>query len=563
MRFFSKKPKHHIELDEIFIDASNLPSFNKGRLEGRLSLPLSPRGILGVGAIFLLIALVFFGQAFNLQVVQGKAFAERSENNRLDISLLIAPRGMLYDRTGERLAWNEEDAQSSDFALRGYTDRRGLGQLLGYVRYPKKDSSGFYFRTEYEGVSGIESAYNHALAGENGEQLIEIDAMQNVISEHVAHPAVAGAPITLSIDAEFSEVLHDALASTSEKYEFRSGASVVMDVHSGEIIAFANFPSFNPEVLAKGSNVEAIDALNADIRMPFLNRVVSGLYTPGSVIKPFIAYAALTEKIIDPERQILSTGSITIPNPYNPDNPSIFKDWRAHGLVDMRHAIAVSSNVYFYTIGGGYRDQEGLGIARINKYMRLFGFGESVETALSDRKSGIVPSPAWKKEVFNEDWRLGDTYLTSIGQYGFQVTLLQMLRAYGAIANGGTMLTPHVLPGEVMPSYDLHLDQSHLAVVREGMRLSTLEGTERSLNRDDVHIAGKTGTAEVGVGNAFINSWAVGYFPYENPKYVFVTLLEHGPHNNLFGSAPTMSGVFNWLAKNRPEYLKIDNTKPE
>ena len=558
MRFFSKKRKTDIEFDEIFMDSSNLPSFNRGRLEGRLALPLSRASIVGVGVVFALIALVFLGQMFRLQVLEGAAFAERSENNRLDTSLIIARRGVLSDARGERLAWNTEDADLSDFAARAYTERRGLGQLLGYVRYPKKDSSGFYFRTEYEGVSGLEAAYDTPLAGENGEQLVEIDATHRVISEHVAHLPVAGESLTLTLDAEFSEVLYDALRATSEQYGFRSGAGAVMDVHTGEIIALANFPSFNPEVLAKGSDAAAIKALNEDERLPFLNRIISGLYTPGSIVKPFLAYGALAEGIIDPQKQILSAGSITIPNPYNPDNPSVFNDWRAHGLVDMRRAIAVSSNVYFYAIGGGYGGQEGLGITRINTYMRLFGFGEPVDIPLSSGQSGTVPNPAWKKEVFDDEWRLGDTYFTAIGQFGFQVTPLQMLRAYGAIANGGTLLTPHFVAGENAPSRDLALDQSALAIIHEGMRQSVQDGTTRALNRSDVHIAGKTGTAQVGVDNEFINSWAVGFFPYENPTYVFVTLLEHGPRTNLFGSAPTMSGVINWLVHNRPEYLDGD-----
>ncbi|MBI4086469.1 hypothetical protein HY416_00600 [Candidatus Kaiserbacteria bacterium] len=555
LNIFRKKRRSTIEFDEIFLDASNLPSFNTGRLEGRLALPLSRASIIGVGIAFILIALVFLGQAFRLQIVHGEEFRERSENNRLDTSLVIAPRGVIYDRRGELLAWNTEDADISDFSARAYTDRRGLGQLLGHVSYPKKDSSGVYFRTEYEGISGIESAYNGQLAGENGEQLIEIDATQEVISHHVAHPSRAGEPLTLSIDAEFSEALHDALATTSEEYDFRSGAGVVMDVHTGEVIALANFPSYNPGLLAKGTDAEAIHALTQDERLPFLNRIVSGLYTPGSIVKPFMAYAALAEKIIDPSKQILSTGSIVIPNLYNPSNPSVFNDWRAHGLVDMRRAIAVSSNVYFYTIGGGYGGQAGLGISRINDYMHRFGFGEPVHTPLAEGKAGTVPNPEWKEETFGEEWRLGDTYFTSIGQFGFQVTPLQMLRAYGAIANGGTMLTPHFIQGEPSSSYDLRLDPAYLAVIREGMRQSATDGTARSLNRGDIHIAAKTGTAQIGANNEFINSWAVGYFPYENPKYVFVTLLEHGPRTNLFGSAPTMSRVINWLAHNRPEYL--------
>ena len=140
-----------------------------------------------------------------------------------------------------------------------------------------------------------------------------------------------------------------------------------------------------------------------DEDLPLLNKVIAGAYTPGSIIKPFLALAALKENIIDPEKIIVSTGSITVPNPYNPSLPSVFTDWKAHGEVDMRRAIEVSSNVYFYHIGGGYEDQEGLGIERIDDYMRHFGFGGHSGVALPGELSGVVPNPEWKREVFNDD----------------------------------------------------------------------------------------------------------------------------------------------------------------
>lgn len=555
-----RRRAEELSLDEVFIDYSNLPAFDSGRLEGRLETPLSRLRIIGVGVVFALVACTFLVQSFKLQVVEGSALRAQSEQNRLNRTLLIAERGVIYDRRGERLAWNEEDTALDGLSGRAYTERRGLGQLLGYVRYPKKDSSGFYFRTEYEGVSGIEAEYDARLGGTNGERLVETDASGKLISEHVEYTAVAGESVALSVDAEFSEVLHDAIASTSEEYGFRSGAGVVMDVETGEIIALVNYPSYDPGILAHGSDAAAIAALDADPRLPYLNRITAGLYTPGSVVKPFVAYAALAEGVIAPETEIVSTGQIVVPNPYNPTQPSIFRDWRAHGAVDARRAIAVSSNVYFYTIGGGFEGQAGLGIARIAEYLHQFGFGESMETPLAADRPGVVPDPTWKEEVFGEPWRLGDTYFTAIGQYGFQVLPLQMLRAYAVLANGGTMLTPHFTAGERRVADTLELDAAALEVVREGMRQSVLDGTARALNRSDVAFAGKTGTAQVGAGNQYINSWAVGYFPYESPRYVFVTLLEHGPSNNLFGAAPTMSRVVDWLIAHRPEYLGLTPT---
>ena len=563
MGWFRKKTKKQIEFEEVFFDANTTSSFDRARMEGTLELPLSHVSIIGVGVVFALIAFVFSVQVFRLQVVEGNTYRAQSENNRLDQTLIIAERGVIYDRRGERIAWNEDESESIDFPERAYTDREGFGQLVGFVSYPQKDAAGFYYRTEYLGRNGIEEAYNEFLAGENGEQLVEVGATGEVISEHVVRLPVAGGSLNTSLDAELSEVMHDVIATTTAQRGFRSGAGAIMDVHTGEVIALTSFPSFDPEVMADGSDARAIEALGSDERFPFLNKVVHGVYTPGSIVKPFLAFAALKEDIIDPKTEIVSTGRMVIPNPYNPGTPSVFADWRAHGAVDMRQAIAVSSNIYFYHIGGGFEEQEGLGITKINEYMRMFGFGEKTGVALSGEQEGTVPNPEWKEEVFDDDWRLGDTYLTAIGQFGFQSTPLQVLRAYAAIANGGTLVTPHFEKGGQGDTESLALDQTLLRIVQEGMRQSVLDGTARSLNRRDVEFAGKTGTAELDARKLFVNSWVVGYVPYEEPKYVFVLLMEHGPRENLFGAAPTMRGVLDWMAEHRPEYLGISEDNSE
>lgn len=144
----------------------------------------------------------------------------------------------------------------------------------------------------------------------------------------------------------------------------------------------------------------------------------------------------------------MSTGSISLENPYVPGTYSVFRDWKAHGWTDMREAIAVSSDVYFYAVGGGFEDQIGLGIERIVNYMEIFGIGEKTGVNFYDDLSGTIPSPSWKEEVFREPWRIGDTYITSIGQYGFRVTPLQMLKAVSSIANNGVMVTPKILMDE-------------------------------------------------------------------------------------------------------------------
>lgn len=557
MIFFRRRKQKNKEIsfDEILLDSSNLPSFNRGRMEGRIEKPISKRSIFAVGGIFLLIALVFTGKLFTLQVLEGALYAKQSAENTLQDSLIVAERGVIRDRNGELLAWNEIDHTGQyQFPVRAYTDRGGLGQLIGYVSYPQKDKAGFYYRTEYLGRSGVEEAFHNILQGQNGRQLVETTALGEVISEHVVEAPHPGEELTLSIDAELSEYMHGLIASTTSMLGFRSGAAVIMDVETGEILALASFPSYDPEVLADGDDTEAIEALNNDDRFPFLNKVVGGVFTPGSIVKPFVAYGALKEKIIDPMKIIVSTGSITVPNPYNPENPSVFADWRAHGAMTMRDAIAYSSNVYFYTIGGGFGDQPGLGITRLRNYFALFGLEEKTGVPLLGEQSGTIPDPKWKQENFDDDWRLGDTYFTSIGQYGFLVTPLEMLRAYAALANGGTLIEPQVLLGSAGKKTELNLDQDALKIVQEGMRRTVIQngGTARALERKDVEIAAKSGTAELGSTKAYVNSWIAGYFPYEKPKYAFVLLMERGPRENTLGAGRVMGWVFDWIAANRP-----------
>ncbi len=549
-----------MELDEMLLDSSNIPAFNQARLEGKRELPIPARSIYVVGVVSLLIAAIFFGKVFNLQVTRGAEFEEIAEKNSVDKAVIIAERGVIYDRNGELVVWNEVDERGiHDFPIRAYTDRLGLGQVLGYVSYPKKDNRGFYFRTDYLGRNGVESAYDDDLRGQNGSKIVVVDALQKVVGEHAISSSVNGNPVTLSIDAELSEVMYQIISTSSIKAGFRSGAGAIMDIHTGELLAMTSFPSYDPEVMADGFEVDTIEEYNNDDRLPFLNKVISGAYTPGSIVKPFVAYGALAEKTIDPMKQIVSTGEIVIPNPYNPSKPAHFTDWRAHGAMTMREAIAFSSNVYFYIIGGGFGDQKGLGITKMAEYYRLFGLGSTTGITIAQEQEGVVPDPAWKQKVFNDDWRLGDTYFTAIGQFGFLVTPIQMLKAYAALANGGTLVTPHVIKGKQGQTKNLNLNPDYLEIIYEGMRKTVIlpGGTARALERKDVAIAAKSGTAEVGAGNAYVNSWAAGFFPYEDPQYAFILMMDRAPRSNALGATRIMGDVVEWMSKNRPDYLGI------
>lgn len=562
MKFFWRKKENNlVAFEEILLDSSNLPSFNQGRMEGRVELPIAVRNIGVVAVIFVLIAGWFFSKLFVLQIVKGEEYYGISENNSIDETTIIAERGVIYDRNGELLAWNEPDGEGVySFPVRAYTDRNGLGQLVGYVSYPLKDKKGFYYRTEYVGRNGVESSYNEKLSGVNGQQLVETDALGQVIGEHVVETSIPGEPVTLSLDVRLSEAIHDIIATSTAQSGSRSGAAAIMDIHTGEIIAMSSFPSYDPEVMADGDDVDLIAQYNTDERFPFLNKVLAGVYTPGSIVKPFVAYAALAEDIISPNKIIVSTGEIVIPNRYNPSNPSIFRDWRAHGKMDMREAIAFSSNVYFYVIGGGFADQKGLGITKMNKYFSLFGFGDTTGINLANEQKGTVPSPQWKEELFEDDWRLGDTYFTSIGQYGWQVTPLQMLVAYGALANGGKFFVPHVEKGKMGAYREELLDPWALDIVREGMHMTTnyAGGTARSLEKPYVNVAAKSGTAELDFAKARLNTWAAGYWPYEDPQYSFVVLMEYAPYSNSLGGTKLAGDILDWIRDNTPEYLGVE-----
>jgi penicillin-binding protein 2 len=334
-----------------------------------------------------------------------------------------------------------------------------------------------------------------------------------------------------------------------------------MDFTNGEVITSTSFPEYDSQVLSFGKDTATINGYLNDKRKVFLNRDTSGLYTPGSIVKPFFALAALNENIIDPNTKILSTGSISIPNPYFPDQKTIFKDWKVNGWVNMMQAIAVSCDVYFYEVGGGYQNQKGLGIANLEKYAELFGFGEKTGVDLPGEAEGTIPSPAWKAINFKTDpvWRIGDTYHTAIGQYGFQVTPMEMVRAVGAMANYGTLLTPHYVLGDTVKENqktNLNLNKSYFDIVHEGMRDAVTTGTATALNVSYVEVAAKTGTAQIGVSKNKVNSWVIGFFPYDHPKYAFAIMMEAGPSTNEVGASAVMRELLDWMSVNTPLYFK-------
>ena len=548
--------KAEIDPDEIFLDSSNLPEFNIHRFEGTLERPLGRLTFIVTAAAFLLIGLLFIGRSYALQVKGGEYYRERSENNSLKHTVYFANRGLILDRNENELAWNELNSEG-DFSFRRYIPLSGFSHLLGFVKYPSKDSKGIYYEENFIPQSGVEEYYNNILSGINGIKITETNVGGEIQSESVLNPPKDGQNIKLSIDVEIQNKLYEYIRGIAGERGFSGGAGVIMDVRNGEILAITSFPEFNSNLFTSGEDTKAIKNTLNDKNNPFLNRAVSGLYIPGSIIKPFLAIAALEENIIDPLKKILSVGQIEIPNPYDKTKKTIFRDWKVHGWVDMRHAISVSSDEYFYTIGGGYKDQKGLGIDNIEKYMKMFGFGSLTSSPFSEEKEGNVPSIKWKEENFAGDpWRVGDTYNSSIGQYGFQVTALQVVRAIAAIANDGTLLRPEILlNSDTQGSIKIPISYDFIKIIKEGMRLSVLEGTASALNLPQINVAAKTGTAELGTTKQAVNSWVTGYFPYENPRYAFAAVMEKCQRSNTVGASYVMRQLLEWLSIYKPEYI--------
>lgn len=543
-----------IDPDEIFLDSSNLPSLDLQQFEGRLEKPISKFVFIFMAGSFFVVISVFLFKAWNIQVMNGGSYLERSISNSLKHIPVLPERGVIYDRNDDLLAWNKDEK-------RVYKEIDGISHAVGYLGYPSKeylDNISVIGPKELVGKDGVEFSMNELLRGREGVKIVEVDAIGNVRSENMYSPGVRGADLRLSIDAGLSEKMFQIIKDIAVERKFSGGAGIIMDVNTGEIILMVSYPEYDPNILSSGKDPEKISEYVNDKKMPFLNRAISGVYIPGSILKPIFALGALNENIISPEKEIFSAGSISIPNPYFPDKPTVFKDWKAHGFVDMRQAIAVSSDVYFYAIGGGYDDQKGLGIANLEKYARMFGFGTTTGIELYSEMSGNIPSPLWKAENFaGEKWIVGNTYHSVIGQYGFQVTPIQAVRAIAAVANGGKILEPTIFKRAGAGNFSLiDIGEEKFKVVKEGMRMSVLEGTSQGLNFSNIEIAGKTGTAEIGISKKYVNSWSVGFFPYKDPKYAFAVVMENGPKENTIGGVYVMNQFFNWLIVNAPDYLK-------
>jgi penicillin-binding protein 2 len=558
MRLWTKKSWHDnssLSPDEIFLDSENIPGFSRERFEGVIEKPIGRGAVYSFAALLLVFGLGLFSRTWWLQVVRGQELRERAENNYIEKTYIEPPRGLIYDRTGVPIVTNEvsTNAQGEIQYWRLARHPYAYSHILGLVGNVSEEDSKIATMppgVKEKGKTGLEERYDEKLRGVPGEREEELDAACTILSQGLLKQPVPGENITTTLRADLQETLWTNIDRVVSGRGFRGGAGIIFSVEDGAILSIVSVPSFDINEFSKGIDVESAQKIFSDARAPLFNRAISGTFAPGSIIKPFIALAALDEHIIIPEKQIFSSGSISVPDPYQKGKTSVFLDWKAHGYVDMRRALAVSSDVYFYTVGGGYGDIRGLGILKLKSWLGRFGFNSTTGIDLSGEKTGFLPDPETKKKSHPENpiWRIGDTYHASIGQGDVLVTVLEVARGLGVLANEGRAFVPYVAKGGAKPLTNMvPLDPNYYAVVKEGMGQSGQEGgTGAAVAWVPFKVAAKTGTAELGNKDR-VNSWFMGYAPYDKPRIGMVIMMESGPRGNLIGASAVASDMFRWI----------------
>jgi len=447
-----------------------------------------------------------------------------------------------------------------------------FSHILGYMgrinekEYDKLKNED-YLRGDSIGKTGLEASHERDLRGWYGSRKVEIDALgliKQVISQE---ERVDGSNLYLSIDkglqAATETILREHLAEINKK----RGTVIALDPRNGEVLALVSWPSYDNNLFAGGISQKDYDVLIQDSDKPLFNRALSGEYPSGSTFKMVVAAAALEETVISPYTTVLSTGGLTWGSWF-------FPDWKAggHGLTDVYKAISQSVNTFFYYIGGGFEDFEGLGVEKITEYAKKFGLGEELNIDLTGESSGFLPSPEWKKQTKKERWYIGDTYHYAIGQGDILVTPLQVAVYTSVFANGGILYLPHVVHEiENISDKKLHsvdpvvlneqvVSSENIEVVRQGMRYAVTDGSARRLSGLPVSVAGKTGTAQWSANNDD-HAWFTGFAPYGDPEIVVTVLVEEGGGGDEV-AVPIAYDVFLWYFNNykqeQSEVINLD-----
>jgi len=450
-------------------------------------------------------------------------------------------------------------------ALRSYSLGEAAAHLIGYlgkISPEEKEEYQNYYLSEKVGKDGIEDLYEKFLRGRPGLKKYSLDSRPEQDEPVFQESAQAGQSVVLNLDLGLQTKLFESLNSRylalkKSNPEVSGASAVALDPRTGGILAMVSLPSYDANRIVDGLSAEEFAEFFENKTQPLFNRAIAGQYPAGSTIKPVMGAAALQEGVVKVTDRFDDMGGVlSLVNPYSANVVYSFRDWAVHGVVDLYSAIAESCNVYFYMMGGGYEDFEGLGAERIAQYFKKFGLGKKTGIDLPGEKDGFVPTVAWKKEVKNDAWYIGDTYHLSIGQGDLLVTPLQMASAVAAIANGGVLYRPRVVDKVVDSEENViqtvapevlnqsFIEPRFLNDVRKGMRQAVLEGSARQLAALPVSSAGKTGTAQTGRGTN-THAWFTAFAPYENPEIVIVVMVENGGEGHA-AAVPVVKEALEW-----------------
>ncbi len=454
---------------------------------------------------------------------------------------------------------------------REYAAGLPLSHVLGYTGPvdPNDLQSSDYIPTDYVGKAGLEKQYENVLKGTRGSDETEVDAEGHPVKVLAAKPAQPGQNLVLSIDSELELHLAQSLQTQMDRGASKRGAAVALNPKTGEILASVSLPGYDNNLFSRGISQADFQKLVNDSAGPLYNKVTAGAYPSGSIIKPLVASAALDEHVIDTSTTIVDKGKLDIVNQYNPSVTYTFYGWEHSGLgaMNVTRALAMSSDIFFYTVAGGYGNFVGLGIDKLANYYQRFGLGSRTGVDVPEETAGRVPTPDWKFKFAKEPWYTGDTYNVSVGQGDILVSPLQMAVAIAAVANGGTVYKPHyvkqITDGQGKVVQEIQPDAlrrniatpATLAVVRDGMRQAVTSGTACCLieKQVPVHVAAKTGTAETDPERkGKPEAWFEAFAPYEDPQIVMVALVENAPGEGAEFAAPVVREALTWYFNNRP-----------
>jgi len=415
----------------------------------------------------------------------------------------------------------------------------------------KEKSQGNYSLNDYIGKTGLELSYEPILRGKFGKEGVEVDALGHEKMVLYHEEPENGKNLVLSIDSNVQKKVRNILNNQLKRFNKKRGAVVMLNPQTGEILALVSLPDYDANQFAQNISIDDYKKLIANEDKPLFDRAIKGEYPSGSTIKPVVAAGALEEGLITDKTTVNSTGGLWLYERW------FFPDWSAsgHGLTNVYKAIAWSVNTFFYMIGGGYEDFKGLGIEGLEKYMKFFGLGEKTGIDLPGEATGLVPNPAWKKEVKNEDWYIGDTYHLAIGQGDILVTPLQVANYTAVFVNGGKLLRPHLVKEiisnegekkEITPEIirENFISPNNLEIVKKAMRQTVTLGSAQSLNDLNVAVAGKTGTAQWN-NDKSPQAWFTGFAPYDNPEVVITVLVEEGGEGSIV-CVPITYEILNW-----------------